>query len=151
MAIRKNMLTFALLSQTPRIMSIDEFVRQVQQQLGFEPTADQHRALHQFGHFLADRETRVAMILRGSAGTGKTSLTAALVRTLTRLGQRMVLLAPTGRAAKVLSLYSGMAAYTIHRKIYRERAVVSGGGVFNLNDNLHTDTLSNGSVSVIFL
>ena len=141
MAIRKNMLTFALLSQTPRIMSIDEFVRQVQQQLGFEPTADQHRALHQFGHFLADRETRVAMILRGSAGTGKTSLTAALVRTLTRLGQRMVLLAPTGRAAKVLSLYSGMAAYTIHRKIYRERAVVSGGGVFNLNDNLHTDTL----------
>lgn len=78
------------------------------------------------------------MLMRGSAGTGKTSLVAAMVQTLTSLRQKVVLMAPTGRAAKVLSINSSMPASTIHRKIYRQKALM---GDFNLNDNLHTDTL----------
>ena len=122
-------------------MTIDEFISRVEQQMGFSPTADQHRAVTEIARFLAFRHDHAVMVMRGSAGTGKTTLTAALVRTLASLRQKMVLLAPTGRAAKVLSHYSGMAAFTIHRKIYRERSVAAGGGVFNLNDNLHADTL----------
>ena len=78
------------------------------------------------------------MLMRGSAGTGKTSLVAAMVQTLISLRQKVVLMAPTGRADKVLSISSSMPASTIHRKIYRQKALM---GDFNLNDNLHTDTL----------
>ncbi len=76
--------------------------------------------------------------MRGSAGTGKTSLVAAMVQTLVSLRQKVVLMAPTGRAAKVLSISSSLPASTIHRKIYRQKTML---GDFNLNDNLHTDTL----------
>ena len=78
------------------------------------------------------------MLMRGSAGTGKTSLVAAMVQTLVSLRQKVVLMAPTGRAAKVLSISSSLPASTIHRKIYRQKTML---GDFNLNDNLHTDTL----------
>lgn len=122
-------------------MSIDEFKRQIIEALGFTPTADQHQALDVFAHFLADRHEHVSMVMSGSAGTGKTTLASAMVRTLKRLGQKMVLLAPTGRAAKVFSINSGIPAFTIHRKIYRERAYTGLGGSFSLNDNLHADTL----------
>ena len=81
------------------------------------------------------------MVLRGSAGTGKTSLARAVVRTLAALGRKAVLMAPTGRAAKVFSLGSGQPAHTIHRKIYRQRTVDASGGTFRLNDNLHRNTL----------
>ena len=77
------------------------------------------------------------MILRGSAGTGKTSLVAAMVQTLLDLKQKVVLLAPTGRAAKVLAINCQRPASTIHRKIYRQKT----GGEFNLDINLHADTL----------
>ena len=81
------------------------------------------------------------MILRGSAGTGKTSLSGAIVRTLQSIRQKVMLLAPTGRAAKVFSQNSGTPAYTIHRRIYREKSFSGVDGQFNLNDNLFTDTL----------
>ena len=81
------------------------------------------------------------MVLRGSAGTGKTSLSGAIVRTLQAIRQKVMLLAPTGRAAKVFSLNSGTPAYTIHRRIYREKSFSGVDGQFNLNDNLFTDTL----------
>ena len=84
-------------------MTIDEFISRVEQQMGFSPTADQHRAVTEIARFLAFRHDHAVMVMRGSAGTGKTTLTAALVRTLASLRQKMVLLAPTGRAAKVLS------------------------------------------------
>ena len=90
---------------------------------------------------MTDRDPHAVMILRGSAGTGKTSLAGAIVRTLTSLNQKVMLLAPTGRAAKVFSVNSGHPAFTIHRKIYRQRTFSGDGGQFNLNDNLHTDTL----------
>ena len=91
--------------------------------------------------FLCSPKADVAFLLRGYAGTGKTSLVGALVRTLDFLRQKVVLLAPTGRAAKVFSAYAGHPAFTIHKKIYRERAYLGEGGNFTLNDNLTTHTL----------
>ena len=108
--------------------------------MGHVPTADQQHAFDLFAEFMFDRSPQSVMVLRGSAGTGKTTVAAAIVNTLQQLKQKMVLLAPTGRAAKVLSLYAHHAAFTIHRRIYRQR---TGGDLsaFRLNDNLHTDTL----------
>jgi hypothetical protein len=80
------------------------------------------------------------MLVRGCAGTGKTTLAAAFVKTLVALNQKLVMLAPTGRAAKVLSLYAGHTAYTIHRRIYRQRTA-GDMSAFNLNDNLQSNTL----------
>lgn len=122
-------------------MISDELIYQIHSQFGFTPTAEQEEALHTFASFMTDRDPHAVMILRGSAGTGKTSLAGAIVRTLTSLNQKVMLLAPTGRAAKVFSVNSGHPAFTIHRKIYRQRIFSGDGGQFNLNDNLHTDTL----------
>ena len=80
------------------------------------------------------------MILRGSAGTGKTTLAGAIVRAMVALKQKLVLLAPTGRAAKVFSQNEGHAAYTIHRRIYRQKSA-GDLSAFSLNDNLNRDTL----------
>lgn len=119
-------------------MKIHEFISLILDRFGFEPTADQMNALQCFGQFLASRDEMPMMLMRGSAGTGKTSLVAAMVQTLVSLHQKAVLMAPTGRAAKVLSISSSLPASTIHRKIYRQKTML---GDFNLNDNLHTDTL----------
>ena len=110
----------------------------IEQAFAMTPTRGQSEVLRVFEAFMLSPHPMSAMLLRGSAGTGKTTLTAAIVRTLASMGRKVVLLAPTGRAAKVLSLNAGMPAHTIHRKIYRQRVFE---GDFNLNDNLHTDTL----------
>ena len=122
-------------------MVVDELKYKILQQFGFPPTQEQANALDVFARFLTDRNPQVVMILRGSAGTGKTSLSGAIVRTLQAIRQKVMLLAPTGRAAKVFSLNSGTPAYTIHRRIYREKSFSGVDGQFNLNDNLFTDTL----------
>ena len=122
-------------------MVVDELKYKILQQFGFPPTLEQANALDVFARFLTDRNPQVVMILRGSAGTGKTSLSGAIVRTLQAIRQKVILLAPTGRAAKVFSLNSGTPAYTIHRRIYREKSFSGVDGQFNLNDNLFTDTL----------
>ena len=122
-------------------MVIDALKYQILQQFGFVPTEEQGQALDAFARFLTDRDPHAVMILRGSAGTGKTSLSGAIVRTLKAIRQKVMLLAPTGRAAKVFSLNSGSPAYTIHRRIYREKSFSGVEGQFNLNDNLYTDTL----------
>ena len=122
-------------------MIIDELKYKILQQFGFPPTQEQAHALEVFAEFLTDRDPHAVMILRGSAGTGKTTLSGAIVRTLKEIRQKVMLLAPTGRAAKVLSLNSGSPAYTIHRRIYREKSFSGVEGQFNLNDNLYTDTL----------
>jgi len=119
-------------------VKIPEFISLILDRFGFEPTTDQRNALACFGRFLASRDDMPMMVMRGSAGTGKTSLVAAMVQTLVSLRQKVVLMAPTGRAAKVLSISSSLPASTIHRKIYRQKTML---GDFNLNDNLHTDTL----------
>lgn len=77
-------------------------------------------------YFLYDRDNRSAFLLKGYAGTGKTSLVSALIRTLPQLRVSCVLLAPTGRAAKVISGYSGRPAYTIHKKIYMTATDATG-------------------------
>ena len=118
----------------------DELKYRILQTFGFTPTAEQEHALDVFSRFMTDRSDQVVMILRGSAGTGKTSLAGAIVRAMAALQQKLILLAPTGRAAKVFSLNAGHAAYTIHRRIYRQKSAADLSS-FNLNDNLNRDTL----------
>lgn len=118
----------------------DELKYRIRQALGLEPTLEQEQAIALFSVFMTDRSEQAAMILRGSAGTGKTTLAAAIVKALAALKQKLILLAPTGRAAKVFSLYAAHPAYTIHRRIYRQKTAADLSS-FNLNTNLNRDTL----------
>lgn len=122
-------------------MTQTEFINYILRNLDFAPTDDQRNALATFARFLADRSPNAVMVLRGSAGTGKTTIASVMVNALGRLGQKLMLLAPTGRAAKVLSLNSAMPAYTVHRRIYREKSYQGVDGVFNLNDNRYRNML----------
>ncbi|MBQ9202993.1 MAG: AAA family ATPase [Prevotella sp.] len=119
-------------------MIADELKYRIRGAFGHVPTAEQERAMEVFALFVTDRREHAVMVMRGSAGTGKTTLAAAIVRSLLSLGQQLVLLAPTGRAAKVFSLYAGHPAYTIHRRIYRQKSLEGG---FDLNFNSAHDTL----------
>ena len=121
-------------------MISDEFKYRIREALGVVPTAEQEQAIDVFSLFMSDGDENVVMILRGSAGTGKTTLAGAIVRAMATLNQKMILLAPTGRAAKVFSLNAGHPAYTIHRRIYRQKSAGDLSG-FNLNANLNRDTL----------
>ena len=122
-------------------MIVDELKYRIHEALGFVPTADQEHAISLFTQFLFDREEQSAFVLRGSAGTGKTTLAAAIVKALLALKQKILLLSPTGRAAKVFSHYAGQPAYTIHRRIYRQQSSVSTDFTASLAHNLHSDTL----------
>lgn len=115
--------------------------RQIKEIFPYEPTFEQDFAIKKLAEFLLTPKSDVVFLLRGYAGTGKTSLVAALVKTLDKLQQKSVLLAPTGRAAKVFSAYAGHPAFTIHKKIYRERAFAGEEGSFSLNENLTKHTL----------
>lgn len=117
------------------------------------PTDCQSKAISEWTDFMLSRDSDAVFLLRGYAGTGKTSLVSAMVQTLVQLKQPVMLLAPTGRAAKVFSLYSGTSAYTIHRRIYRQKSLTDPGS-FQANVNLHKFTtfivdeasmISNGS------
>ena len=121
-------------------MISDEFKYRIREAMGMVPTAEQEHAIDVFSLFMTDRDDHVVMILRGSSGTGKTTLAGAIVRAMNVLKQKMILLAPTGRAAKVFALNAGHPAYTIHRRIYRQK---SAGDIsaFNLNFNNNRDTL----------
>ncbi len=119
-------------------MITDELKYRIRSALVHIPTQEQEHAIDVFSMFMTDRNEQSVMILRGSAGTGKTTLAASIVKALASLKQKMVLLAPTGRAAKVFSLYAGQSAYTIHRRIYRQKSLE---GAFDLNYNSAQDTL----------
>ena len=108
--------------------------------LPYDPSDDQMLLIAGFGHFLLYGGERSAFLLNGYAGTGKTSMTGAMVRVLNEAGVKTVLLAPTGRAAKIFAEYSGHAAFTIHRKIYRQRSY-GPDGAFNLAENKHKNTV----------
>ncbi len=116
-------------------------VGQIKENFPYEPTSEQSDVVLALVDFLLSPVDSLAFILRGYAGTGKTSLVAAVVKTMTKLDQKAILLAPTGRAAKVLSGYSGHPAFTIHKKIYRQQSFSNEFSNFSLNDNLHTHTL----------
>lgn len=112
---------------------------QIRLKLPFQPTEQQNLLIEKLGVFLVSQEKEKLFLLKGYAGTGKTSVVSALVQALNELKQKTVLLAPTGRAAKVLSSYSGASAFTIHKKIYRQKSMAEFR--FQLSDNLHTNTL----------
>lgn len=108
--------------------------------LGYLPTQDQSDCMRLLSGFVAGNTNDVIFLMTGYAGTGKTSVIASLVATLNTLRQKSVLLAPTGRAAKVLTSYTGMDAYTVHRKIYRQKSATDGVGRFVLDRNFHKET-----------
>ncbi len=111
------------------------------EKLNHEPTKGQDDLIAGLSEFIMDENPDKIFLVKGYAGTGKTTVMSALVNAFTKLKIKSVLLAPTGRAAKVLSSYSKKAAYTIHKKIYRQKSSKDGFGVFVLDANLHTDTI----------
>jgi len=121
---------------------INEYlINRLKHHLSFEPTGSQYEAMSVIANFLSSSDKKPVLILKGYAGTGKTSLVASFVKTLDEFSIKSVLTAPTGRAAKVLSSMVGKPAYTVHKKIYRQISAKDGFGGFNLNKNLSKDTV----------
>ena len=119
---------------------LNDFIsKRVREEFPHEPTEQQAKLVLLLGEFVTSTRHGKAFLLKGYAGTGKTSVISALVRALNSLQQSCVLLAPTGRAAKVIASYSGFAAYTIHKKIYRQKSFADFR--FQLSDNLHKNTI----------
>lgn len=108
---------------------------QIYAKFSYQPTINQKKIIESLSAYLADDDFSRIFVLNGYAGTGKTSLIAALVAALKGVGIKTVLLAPTGRAAKVLSHYSGEKALTIHKRIYRERTNAAYESKFSLGLN----------------
>ncbi|WP_143822054.1 ATP-dependent DNA helicase [Mucilaginibacter pedocola] len=106
-----------------------------------QPNAQQAELFGKLHRFLLSEEGDECFVLRGYAGTGKTTVVGALVKALQNYQFKSVLLAPTGRAAKVITNYSGRKAFTIHKRIYRKKSAVNMDEAFKLNDNLQTNTL----------
>jgi len=119
----------------------DYFLEKTKVNFQYELTGEQQEALEKWSVFLFDRNNDSLFLMKGYAGTGKSSLVGAIVKTLNELKLKSVLLAPTGRAAKVFSIYSGQNAYTIHKKIYRQKEFSNDPTGFVLADNLHKHTL----------
>jgi exodeoxyribonuclease-5 len=109
--------------------------------LPHEPTEGQSELFRKLSGFISDTGSPKVFIISGYAGSGKTTAIAALVRLLDELKINVLLLAPTGRAAKVLSNYAGKNAFTIHKKIYRQKSMEDGVGQFVLNRNEYKDTI----------
>ena len=122
-------------------MISDSFGLLVQKALPFELTEMQREVVRRMADFVFHPKERSAFLLRGYAGTGKTSIMSAVVRVLHSLRRDVVLLAPTGRAAKVFSQYSGYPAYTIHKEIYRQRNSADIESHFDLNQNKHKNAV----------
>ena len=108
---------------------------QIYAKLSFEATFNQKKIIEQLSAWAADDDFSRIFLLNGYAGTGKTTIIAAFVAALKELGIKPILLAPTGRAAKVLARYSNESAYTIHKKIYRERTITDYEAKFALDYN----------------
>ena len=123
------------------MLSRSELYGNLVQSFGFEPTEGQAIVLYHLSAFLLSEKENPTYILRGYAGTGKTSLVKTLVRTLPKIGMRYVLLAPTGRAAKVLSNYTGQNASTIHRRIYQTTTYPDGSMRMARGENKSVNTL----------
>ncbi len=110
-------------------------------ELGVEPTVSQTNAIDTISKFLFDDDQSSIFILKGYAGTGKTLLISTLVHAIKQFRIKTELLAPTGRAAKVLSSYSEKPALTIHKRIYRQQSTTDGMGRFTLDYNKQSNTL----------
>ena len=121
-------------------MNITPLFDEIMAEFRFEPTHEQAIAMNRLACFVDDGAARRVFLLKGYAGTGKTAIVSSLVRTMVRHHRRVVLMAPTGRAAKVFANTSGFAACTIHKKIYRQKSLLDAGS-FQLDRNMHEHTL----------
>lgn len=118
-----------------------EFYKTLLEKFPFEPTNTQNLLLEKLSNFIFENNNKALFLIKGYAGTGKTTTISTVVNNLWRIGKKAVLLAPTGRAAKVISGYSNKQAFTIHKKIYFPRKNKSGGVDFTLQTNKHTNTI----------
>ncbi len=121
-------------------MLSDYFIQRLSENLPYVPTEEQAGLVARLAEFLWDDNVPSVFVIKGYAGTGKTSLVGALVKTLETFERACVLLAPTGRAAKVFASYAAHPAYTIHKKIYRQRAFTGDFTGFQLAHNAHKNT-----------
>lgn len=123
------------------IKTATHFYKDIVQQFPHEPTSKQEELLKELSNFIFDANNQGLFILKGYAGTGKTTTISTLVNSLWKAGKKSVLLAPTGRAAKVISGYAKKQAFTIHKKIYFPKKQSSGGVSFTMQPNKHTNTI----------
>jgi ATP-dependent exoDNAse (exonuclease V) alpha subunit len=123
------------------IKSNSQFNKELVKSFPFEATAAQKKLLQLFSDFVFDSDKNGLFLLKGYAGTGKTTTISTVVNNLWKVGKKHVLLAPTGRAAKVISLYAGKKAFTIHKKIYHPKKTSNGGVEFVRQVNKHTHTV----------
>ena len=122
-------------------MTASEFYKLLKQKFPFQPTSKQEIVLLQLSEFVFDDTPNALYLLKGFAGTGKTSIIGTLVSNLWQTKKSAVLMAPTGRAAKVISNYSGKEAFTIHKKIYFPKKDKAGGVKFVMQPNKHRNTI----------
>ena len=122
-------------------MNYNKIQKKLRLHFPFQPTSQQDQIINDISEFVTTIGNRSIFMLKGYAGTGKTTLVSALVKSLPAIGKRSVLIAPTGRAAKVLSKYSKKFASTIHRKIYWIRTNKRGNTFIKLKENLHSNTI----------
>jgi exodeoxyribonuclease-5 len=122
-------------------MTSSEFYSLIKQQFPFKPTSKQEIVLLQLSEFIFSQEPNSLYLLKGYAGTGKTTIIGTIVSNLWKVKKSAVLMAPTGRAAKVISNYSGKEAFTIHKKIYFPKKDKGGGVKFVLQPNKHKNTI----------
>ncbi len=129
------------MSEQSKLMSPSQFYSLLKKEFPFEPTIRQDMVLQQISEFIFDNSKNRIYLLKGYAGTGKTTLISTIVNNLWKITKSAILLAPTGRAAKVISNYSGKEAFTIHKKIYFPKKEKSGAMKFVLQPNKHKKTL----------
>lgn len=116
-------------------------VQHVKESFDFEPTYEQENTLNMICRFIMEKNNESIFILKGYAGTGKTSVASAFVKALDSLKIQTILMAPTGRAAKIFSQYSGHKAYTIHKMIYRQKVFSPEMNNFVMGRNLYKNTI----------
>ncbi|MBT8377459.1 MAG: AAA family ATPase, partial [Bacteroidia bacterium] len=122
------------------INNASEFYQVIKNKFPFTPTLKQDKVLKELSLFIFDDTPNSLYLLKGYAGTGKTSIIGAIVSQLWQVKKSAILLAPTGRAAKVISSYSNKEAFTIHKKIYFPKKEKSGGVKFVMQPNKHRNT-----------
>ncbi|QDO95032.1 AAA family ATPase [Formosa sediminum] len=122
-------------------MNASQFYSLIKQQFPFNPTEKQNFVLIQLSEFIFNPDPKSLYLLKGYAGTGKTTIVSTIVNNLWKIKKSAVLMAPTGRAAKVISNYSKKEAFTIHKKIYFPRKDRGGGVKFVLQPNKHKNTI----------
>ena len=122
-------------------MSTKNFYSILSNNFPFNPSIKQNSFFQKIAVFLTDTNNETIFVLKGYAGTGKTTVISTIVNNLIEINKKYVLLAPTGRAAKVIANYSNKPAFTIHKKIYFPKKSSGGGVAFTMQQNKHKNTI----------